>query len=120
MTYAAVSFQGRVPVHVNQAVKDTRAEELASAINNIHHLFGSKPIREVSGKSMMEKNPGCFDFKTHCLTQIGEDCFNKGNKEQLGVTSESKVSDFIQSMKNFILNNADENGKVYRSFDTLV
>ncbi len=115
-----VSFSGRVPVIANKHIKNATAEELSSAINNIHHLFGTKPVKPSSGVSMISKNPGCFDNRTHCLTELGKDCFNKVNSKQLGVTTDSKMSDFIKAMKKFIKENSDENGVVYRSFDTLI
>ncbi len=121
MNYSnSVSFSGRVPVAANKYIKNATAEEMSAAINNIHHLLGTKPIKPSSGIGMVQKNPGCFDSKSHCLTELGKDCFNKVNSKQLGVTTESKMSEFINAMKSFIKSNSDDDGTVYRSFDTLI
>ncbi len=120
MSVSQVSFQGRVPVIPAKTIKKATAEELSAAINNTHHLFGYKPVRPSSGISMIEKNPGCFDLRTHTMTEKGQACFDNVNLKQLGVTAESKVSDFIIAIRDFIVKNADEDGNISRSFDTLV
>lgn len=120
MSSNQVSFQGRVPIPANTKIKNASAEVLSSAINNVHHLLGSKPVRESSGKSMIVKNLECFDPKTHCLNSLGQNRFNKVNEKQLGVTADSNLSDFMKAMSNFIRKNADEDGTVYRSFDTFM
>lgn len=110
--------KARVIVFGKDLIKDTTDKRLSAAINIVHHGLFTKPVRPSSGIGMALKNPGCFDPKTHCLTPLGIDCFNKVNADQLGVTADSTVRDFMRAMSSFIKETADENGQVYRSFDT--
>ncbi|MDD3238325.1 MAG: hypothetical protein PHV37_09555 [Candidatus Gastranaerophilales bacterium] len=111
-----VNFCGRVPVKMNQYVKNASAEKIAANINDAFHAMGSKHLRPVSGKSLMEINTDCFDKKTHLLTEQGKKCFDKVNK-QIDVTTDSTMGDYYRAMVGYIQNFSFE-GMVSRFFDT--
>lgn len=111
-----VSFSGRVPVKMNQYIKNASAEKIAANINDAFHNMGTKPLRPVSGKSIMQINPDCFDKKTHLLTEQGKELFNKVNK-QIDVSADSTMGDYYRAIVSYIQNFSFE-GMVNRFFDT--
>lgn len=115
MMSSNVSFSGRVPVKMNQYIKNASAEKIAANINDAFHNMGTKPLRPVSGKSLMEINPDCFDKKTHLLTDQGQKHFNKVNK-QLDVNTNSTMGDYYRAMASYIQNFSFD-GIVNRFFD---
>ena len=104
----AVSFGSRrVFVSPMQKVGDSTASELAQTINSAYNVAAKnlkdkdlKPLFPVSGKSMIEKNPYCFD-KNKKLTETGKKAFNTVNKD-LGVSTESTMGQYSKAIKNYI------------------
>ena len=124
----SVSFAGRrVFVSPNQKVKNSTASEIAQTINSAYNVAGQelnvpglKPLRPVSGKTMVELNPGCFD-KGRKLTETGLKAFNAVNGS-LGVSTESSMGEYSNAVKNYIVKYYDKGmeGNVCHLFDVLV
>ena len=103
-----ISFQGRrVFVSPNKKVSNATSSEIAQTISSAYnsaakelHLKELKPLRPVTGKSMKELNPGCFD-KQNKLTQTGKAAFNYVN-DSLGVTVDSSMAEYSNAIKNYI------------------
>ncbi len=123
----SVSFAGRrVFVSPNKKVGDSTASEIAQTINSAYRVAGRKlnvpdlkPLRPVSGKTMVELNPDCFD-KDRKLTETGRDAFNRVNNN-LGVSTESSMGEYSNAIKNYIVNYYDKGmeGNVCHLFDVL-
>ena len=103
-----VSFQGRrVFVSPSKKVSNATSSEIAQTISSAYnsaakelHLKELKPLRPVTGKSIKEINPGCFD-KQNKLTQTGKTAFNRVNNP-LGVSVDSSMSEYSNAIKNYI------------------
>ena len=124
----AVSFGNRrVFVSPMQKVGDSTASEIAQTINSAYNVAAKdlkdedlKPLRPVSGRTMIEKNPYCFN-KEKKLTVTGKDAFNKVN-EELGVTTESTMGQYSKAIQNYIKTYYDKGYErnVCHLFDVLV
>ena len=103
-----VSFQGRrVFVSPSKKVSNATSAELAQTISSAYNAAGKelnvktlKPLRPVTGKSMKEINPGCFD-KQNKLTETGKNAFNHVNGF-LGVSTDSSIAEYSNAIKNHI------------------
>ena len=123
-----VSFSARrVFVSPMQKVGDSTASELAQTINSAYNVAAKqlndkdlKPLFPVSGKTMIEKNPYCFD-KDKKLTVTGKDAFNSVN-EELGVTTDSTIGQYSKAIQNYITTYYDlgYEKNVCRMFDVLI
>ncbi|MBR6162777.1 hypothetical protein IKQ26_02635 [bacterium] len=123
-----VSFSARrVFVSPNKKVGDATASELAQTINSAYNVASKqlndkdlKPLFPVSGKTMIEKNPYCFD-KNKKLTEAGKDAFNIVN-EALGVSTDSTMGQYSKAIQNYIAKYYDlgYEKNVCRMFDVLI
>lgn len=124
----SISFAGRrVFVSPNKKVGNSTASEIAQTINSAYNAAGRelnvptlKPLRPVSGKSMVECNPDCFD-KEKKLTETGKKAFDRVNSN-MGVTTNSTMAEYSNAIKNYIVKYFDKGmeGNVCHLFDVLV
>lgn len=119
-----VSFLGRkTPIYMKTKIKDARAVELAASINKAYAKASAdngktiRPLRPVSGKSLTKLNEDCFVRSTQKLNKDGIRSFDSTFANNIKVTSESNLGQFIQGIRKYINANVDKNGKVYYLFD---
>ncbi len=124
----SISFSGRrVYVSPNKRVVNSTASEIAQTINSAYNAAGKelnvptlKPLRPVSGRSMVEYNPGCFDAEKK-LTETGRKAFDHVNGN-MGVSTNSTMAEYSNAIKNYIVRYYDKGmeGNVCHLFDVLV
>lgn len=119
-----VSFLGRkTPVYMKTKIKDARAPELAASINKAYAKASAdngktiKPLRPVSGKSLTRINEDCFVRSTQKLNKKGLKSFDNTFSQNINVTTESNLGQFIRGIRKYINDHVDKNGKVYYLFD---
>ena len=104
-----VSFSGSpVFINPNKKIANATASELAAVINrgfkqaSVDLGREVKPIRKISGKSLMKINPDSFDKTTRKLNEVGKEGFEAVNGRMLGLNLDSKLTDFGRSVKNLV------------------
>lgn len=78
-----------------------------------------KPIRPINGKTLMKINYDCFDKKTELLNKKGIEGFNSINPRTINVSTESKISDYVEAVRTFVRNYTDSDGFLCRLFDQI-
>ena len=123
-----LSFQGRHVVNPNKKVANSTANDIAETINSAYreagknlHVQGLKPLRPVTGKTLCQINPDCFEPYNKKITETGRRGFDAVNKN-LGVSSESTMREYSKAMTNYITKYYDKSieGNVCHLFDVLV
>ena len=111
-----ISF-GKAKVFVNPGmyVKNAKSSEIAEAINIGVKQAGKElgvkikhpNATQMTGKLLREANPDSFHKTTQTLTDAGKKGFNKLYGSQMGVTTNSKMSELIAGVKSFAMKIAD-------------
>ena len=118
-----VSFCSKIFVNPNKFIKNAKASELAEAINEGFRQASTdlgqdiKPIRRITGKSLMDINYDCFDKSTKTLNTKGLESFDYINGKFLNVTTDSKMQDYTKEVSNYIKKFIDNDGFVCHLFD---
>ena len=118
-----ISFSSRVFVSPNKYIKNAKASELAEAINtgfrqaSVDLGQNIKPIRRITGKSLMDINYDCFNKSTKTLNEKGIEGFDYINGKFLNVTTDSKMKDFTKAVRSYINQFAESDGFVCHLFD---
>ena len=120
-----VSFSGRIHYNPNIKIKNAKASQIADAINRGFKKGSNdlgmrvKPIRPINGKTLMKINYDCFDKKTELLNEKGIEGFNSINPRTINVSTESKISDYVEAVRTFVRNYTDSDGFLCRLFDQI-
>ena len=111
------SFAGRSPyfekprLNPKSQIGENTAGQLALATNYGFELASKelgcevKPIRKITGTSLRKLNPKAFD-KSGKLTEKGKEGFNAVNGQALGLTTSSKMHEYVSELKNQIVKTA--------------
>jgi hypothetical protein len=120
-----VSFAGRVHFNPNIKIKNARASQIADAINRGFKKGSNdlgrkvKPLRSISGKNLMDINYDCFNKKTGTLNEKGIEGFNSIYPRAINITTESKISDYIEAIRTFVKKYTDPDGLLCMLFDQI-
>lgn len=121
-----LTFCGRrASIYAKTKIKNARASELAASINKGYEKASKdigrkvKPLRQVSGKSLIEVNENCFDSYTKKLNQEGREGFDSIYPKLIQVSTESNLGQFIEGVRNFVKKTVTKDGKVFFLFDQI-
>ena len=111
------SFAGRSPyfdsprLNPQSSIGDGTAGQQAVAINYGYELASKelgceiKPLRKITGTSLKKLNPKSFD-RSGKLTERGKEGFNAINGRMLGLTTDSKMHEYVTELKKQIVKTA--------------